>query len=223
MGQLDRRRRADLRLVPARIRTVRRRRPADGLDLDHRARRASDRAHDRGDHVHGAVRHLDGGDRARRPCRRPPRRGRRRASPASPRSRSAPLFMAAMAVLVDRRRATSSRSPFSARSQPDRQRDRGAGRDVAGGRRQLLHRRRRADHRGRRAARIQRHAHSAGVRGDLLLGRRLLRPAMCSAFPRGCGAVGIWIGLSIGVALYAVLLVWRFHLLTKRGYLPALP
>lgn len=36
------------------------------------------------------------------------------------------------------------------------------------------------------------------------------------------GAVGVWIGLSIGVALYAVLLVWRFHALTKRGYLPAL-
>ena len=35
------------------------------------------------------------------------------------------------------------------------------------------------------------------------------------------GAVGVWIGLSIGVALYAVLLVWRFHALTKRGYLPA--
>ena len=37
------------------------------------------------------------------------------------------------------------------------------------------------------------------------------------------GAVGVWIGLSIGVALYAVLLVWRFHALTKRGYLPAIP
>jgi multidrug resistance protein, MATE family len=36
------------------------------------------------------------------------------------------------------------------------------------------------------------------------------------------GAVGVWIGLSIGVALYAVLLVWRFHALTRRGYLPAL-
>ena len=37
-------RRADLGRLPARIRLVRRRRPADGLDSDHRARRASDRA-----------------------------------------------------------------------------------------------------------------------------------------------------------------------------------
>jgi MATE family multidrug resistance protein len=42
-------------------------------------------------------------------------------------------------------------------------------------------------------------------------------------FPAGGGAVGVWIGLSISVALYAVMLVWRFHLLTKRGYLPDLP
>jgi MATE family multidrug resistance protein len=42
-------------------------------------------------------------------------------------------------------------------------------------------------------------------------------------FPMGLGAVGIWIGLSISVAVYAVLLVWRFHILTKRGYLPAIP
>jgi len=42
-------------------------------------------------------------------------------------------------------------------------------------------------------------------------------------FTFGGGAVGVWIGLSISVAVYAVLLVWRFHLLTKRGYLPDLP
>jgi MATE family multidrug resistance protein len=41
-------------------------------------------------------------------------------------------------------------------------------------------------------------------------------------FTLGWGAIGIWIGLSLSVMLYAVLLVWRFHLLTKRGYLPAL-
>jgi MATE family multidrug resistance protein len=42
-------------------------------------------------------------------------------------------------------------------------------------------------------------------------------------FPMGLGAFGIWIGLSIGIAVYALLLVWRFHVLTKRGYLPAIP
>jgi MATE family, multidrug efflux pump len=39
-------------------------------------------------------------------------------------------------------------------------------------------------------------------------------------FTFGFGAIGIWIGLSLAVMLYAALLVWRFHLLTKRGYLP---
>jgi MATE family multidrug resistance protein len=34
------------------------------------------------------------------------------------------------------------------------------------------------------------------------------------------GAPGIWIGLSLGLAIYALLLIWRFHVLTKRGYLP---
>jgi MATE family multidrug resistance protein len=39
-------------------------------------------------------------------------------------------------------------------------------------------------------------------------------------FPLGLGAVGVWIGLSIGLIVYALLLVWRFHALTRRGYLP---
>jgi MATE family multidrug resistance protein len=39
-------------------------------------------------------------------------------------------------------------------------------------------------------------------------------------FPLGYGAPGIWVGLSIGLALYALLLIRRFHRLTKRGYLP---
>jgi multidrug resistance protein, MATE family len=43
------------------------------------------------------------------------------------------------------------------------------------------------------------------------------------AFPMGLGAVGVWIGLSLGTAVYAALLVWRFHLLTARHYLPAVP
>jgi MATE family multidrug resistance protein len=39
-------------------------------------------------------------------------------------------------------------------------------------------------------------------------------------FPLGYGPAGIWVGLSIGLALYALLLIRRFHRLTKRGYLP---
>ena len=66
-------RRADLDLIPAGIRPVRRRRAVDGPDQHHRAGRPSDRAADRGDPVHGAVRHRHGGDRAGRACRRPRR------------------------------------------------------------------------------------------------------------------------------------------------------
>ncbi len=42
-------------------------------------------------------------------------------------------------------------------------------------------------------------------------------------FSAGLGAIGVWIGLSLATALYATLLVWRFHALTARHYLPALP
>ena len=35
------------------------------------------------------------------------------------------------------------------------------------------------------------------------------------AFSTPLGAAGVWIGLSIGTAVYAVLLVWRFHLLCE--------
>jgi MATE family multidrug resistance protein len=42
------------------------------------------------------------------------------------------------------------------------------------------------------------------------------------AFPAGLGAIGVWIGLSLSTAVYATLLVWRFHILTARRYLPAL-
>ena len=91
-------RHADLRLLPAGIRRVRRRRPADGPDRHGGARRASDRAADRRHHVHGAVRHLDGGDRAGRP------RGRPRDSAATRRAGFAAIalgavFMATMTVL----------------------------------------------------------------------------------------------------------------------------
>ena len=40
-------------------------------------------------------------------------------------------------------------------------------------------------------------------------------------FPLGLGAFGVWIGLSLGLIVYAALLVVRFHRLTARGYLPA--
>jgi MATE family multidrug resistance protein len=38
------------------------------------------------------------------------------------------------------------------------------------------------------------------------------------AFSAGFGAVGIWIGFSLGVATFAVLLVWRFNRLTASGH-----
>jgi MATE family, multidrug efflux pump len=38
------------------------------------------------------------------------------------------------------------------------------------------------------------------------------------AFPAGFGAVGIWIGFSLGVATFAVLLVWRFSRLTASDH-----
>jgi MATE family multidrug resistance protein len=41
-------------------------------------------------------------------------------------------------------------------------------------------------------------------------------------FTLGYGAVGVWVGLSLGLALYAMLLIWRFQALTSRGYLPDL-
>ncbi|MFZ1102277.1 MAG: MATE family efflux transporter [Hyphomicrobiaceae bacterium] len=43
------------------------------------------------------------------------------------------------------------------------------------------------------------------------------------AFPVGLGAIGVWIGLSIGTTAFAALLVWRFHALTHAGYMPAAP
>jgi MATE family multidrug resistance protein len=39
-------------------------------------------------------------------------------------------------------------------------------------------------------------------------------------FTLALGAYGIWIGLSLGIAVYAVLLIWRFQRLTARRYLP---
>jgi multidrug resistance protein, MATE family len=39
-------------------------------------------------------------------------------------------------------------------------------------------------------------------------------------FTLALGAYGIWIGLSLGIACYALLLIWRFQRLTVRHYLP---
>ena len=43
------------------------------------------------------------------------------------------------------------------------------------------------------------------------------------AFDAGFGAAGVWIGLSLGLVVQAVLLVTRFHILTRRGVLPEAP
>ena len=43
------------------------------------------------------------------------------------------------------------------------------------------------------------------------------------AFPLGLGAIGVWIGLSLGTGTFAVLLLWRFHALTKANYMPDVP
>ena len=42
-------------------------------------------------------------------------------------------------------------------------------------------------------------------------------------FTLGYGALGVWIGLSLSVIVYAFMLVWRFHALTRRGYMPDVP
>jgi multidrug resistance protein, MATE family len=43
------------------------------------------------------------------------------------------------------------------------------------------------------------------------------------AFSAGLGAIGVWIGLSLGTGVFAVLLLWRFHVLTRAQYLPTAP
>jgi multidrug resistance protein, MATE family len=42
------------------------------------------------------------------------------------------------------------------------------------------------------------------------------------AFHTELGVFGVWIGFSLSVATYASLLIWRFHVLTSRQYMPAL-
>ena len=43
------------------------------------------------------------------------------------------------------------------------------------------------------------------------------------AFPAHLEAVGIWAGFTVGLGVYATLLVWRFNTLSRRGYMPATP
>ncbi len=43
------------------------------------------------------------------------------------------------------------------------------------------------------------------------------------AFAAQLEAVGIWIGFTVGLGVYALLLLWRFNALTRHGYLPDLP
>lgn len=43
------------------------------------------------------------------------------------------------------------------------------------------------------------------------------------AFPFGYGVTGVWIGFTIGLIVYCILLVTRFHKLTESGYLPDAP
>jgi MATE family multidrug resistance protein len=42
-------------------------------------------------------------------------------------------------------------------------------------------------------------------------------------FTLGYGAIGVWVGLSLGTGLFAVLLLWRFRALTRAHYLPDAP
>jgi MATE family multidrug resistance protein len=42
------------------------------------------------------------------------------------------------------------------------------------------------------------------------------------AFHTNLGVFGVWIGFSLSVAVFAALLIWRFHVLTSRQYMPSL-
>lgn len=64
------------------------------------------------------------------------------------------------------------------------------------------------------------HSGAASVRRHCLLGDRLLT-WLRTWFEVGLGATGIWIGLSIGMTIYAGLLVLRFQLLASRCALRA--
>ncbi len=168
--------RADLGLVPAGVWRVRRRRSAYGADRHGRARRPPDRAADRVDHVHGALRHLDGGNGPRRSCRRP-RRYRRHAP-----------GRACGADARDRLHGHDD-GTGGARPQPHPgavprrirrrcRRDGDARGNAAAPGREFFRRRRDSDSRRRCVARTERYPRAADLCCDLLLGdriRRLLR------------------------------------------------
>ena len=212
----DRGRRADVGLVPARIRRVRGRRATDGLDRHGRACRAPDRAADRGRDVHGAVRHRDGGNRARRACG-----GARRCGGD-----------AARRLRGDRARcrvhggddpAGGAHPPhlpllFLGSQAPDPQTVAlaasllvlGASFFIADGVQTIAA----GSLRGLNDTRVPLVFAAVsfwlvGFVGCWMFG-----------FTLGLGAYGIWIGLSLGIAVYAVLLIWRFQRLTARHYLP---
>jgi MATE family multidrug resistance protein len=42
------------------------------------------------------------------------------------------------------------------------------------------------------------------------------------AFPLHLGVDGVWMGFTIGLAVYAALLLWRFDALTRRGFMPTM-
>ena len=91
--------------------------------------------------------------------------------------------------------------------------------DAAAGRIDLLHRRRHPDRRRRLAARHERHARAAAVR-DLSYWLIGFACACWLGFWTPSGAVGVWIGLSVGTAVYAVLLLLRFRSLAQQAHVP---
>jgi MATE family multidrug resistance protein len=42
------------------------------------------------------------------------------------------------------------------------------------------------------------------------------------AFPLHLGVEGVWIGFTVSLAVYAALLLWRFEVLTRRGFMPTM-
>jgi MATE family multidrug resistance protein len=99
---------------------------------------------------------------------------------------------------------------FLRRGCGERWRRRRSHRDAVGGRCDVLCRRRHPDGRGRRAAWPERHAVPLvfAAISYWLIG---FTAAYGLAFRAGFGAVGVWIGLSCGTAVYAILLVLRFR------------